>query len=96
MIIYLVRYKCKAGSRKKFLEALCTNSIGELSQQEEGNIQYEYSYGLDNDELLLTEVWEDESSIENHRNSAHFLKLGEIKSEFVENTEILRYKADKM
>lgn len=96
MIIVLVRYKCKSGCREKYLEAINANNIGELSRQEEGCIQYEYSFGLNNDELLLTEIWKDEAAIEDHKNAAHFIKLGDLKAEFVEDTEILRYKADKI
>ncbi len=93
MIIVLVRYKCKSGCRKKYLEAIKTNDIGKLSREETGNIQYEYSYGLNDDELLLTEIWKDEAAIENHKNAEHFIKLGDLKAEFVENTEIVRYQA---
>lgn len=96
MIILLVRYKCKPGCREKFFEAINANGIGKLSQQEEGNIQYEYSYGLDDNELLLTEIWRDEAAIEEHKNTDHFMKLGDIKKEFVEDTGIRRYKAEEM
>lgn len=96
MIIVLVRYKCKSGCRDKYLEAINSNAIGKLSREEEGNIQYEYSYGLNDDELLLTEIWKDEAAIDNHKNADHFIKLGSLKAEFVDDTEILRYKADKI
>ena len=96
MIIVLVRYKCKPGQREQYLDAIDTNNIGKLSQSEEGNIRYEYSYGIHDDELLLTEVWKDEAAIEVHKNSAHFVKLGDLKAEFVEDTEILRYRAEAL
>ena len=94
MIIVLVRYKCKPGCREKYWEAINANAIGRFSQQEDGNIQYEYSYGLDDDELLLTEIWRDEAALEDHKNTDHFIKLGSLKAEFVEDTEIKRYNAE--
>ena len=65
------------------------------SQSEEGNVRYEYSFGVDGDELILTEVWRDEEAVELHKQRDHFIKLGELKSEYVEDTEILKFKAEQ-
>ena len=96
MIIVLVRYKCKPGCREKYFNAISAHDIGKLSRSEDGNIQYEYSFSTNGDELLLTEIWTNEESIEAHRNSAHFRILGELKAEYVEDTAILRYKAEQV
>lgn len=96
MFVLLVRYKCKKGCRADFYGAIKDNRIDELSRAEEGCIRYEYSYGLADDELLLTEVWRDAEAIEVHKNSAHFAKLGELKSELVENTEIMKFSAQQV
>ncbi len=96
MIIVLVRYKCKSGCREKYFDAISAHDIGKLSRSENGNIQYEYSFGIKDDELLLTEIWKNEESIEAHRNSDHFKILGDLKTEYVEGTEILRYKAEQV
>lgn len=96
MIILLVRYTCKAGCRDSFYEAIKEERIDELSQSEEGNIRYEYSYGVSGDDLILTEVWQDEKAIESHKNSEHFAKLGDLKTEYVENTEIMKFKAEQV
>ena len=96
MFVLLVRYKCKPGCRASYYDANRKERIDELSCEEEGCIRYEYSYGLADDELLLTEVWRDEEAIEVHKNSAHFAKLGELKSELVENTEIMKFSAQQV
>lgn len=57
-----------------------------------GCLRYEYSFGVVEDELLLTEVWRDAEAIEVHKNSVHFAKLGELKAEYVENTEFMKFK----
>ena len=51
---------------------------------------------MDEDELLLTEVWSDVQAIEVHKNSKHFAKLGEIKAEYVENTEFMKFSAEQV
>jgi quinol monooxygenase YgiN len=48
------------------------------------------------DELLLTEVWHDAEAIEVHKNSVHFAKLGELKAEYVENTEFMKFSAEQV
>ena len=56
------------------------HAISDQSRAEEGCIRYEYSFGIAEDELLLTEVWRDAEAIEVHKNSDHFAKLGELKA----------------
>lgn len=96
MFVLLVRYKCKPGRRNRYYKAIRDNHIDEMSRVEEGCLRYEYSYGIDDDELLLTEVWRDAQAIEVHKNSDHFAKLGELKVEFVENTEFMKFSAEQV
>ena len=96
MFVLLVRYKCKQGCRDRYYEAIREKHIDEMSRAEEGCLRYEYSYGMAEDELLLTEVWQDAEAIEFHKNSEHFAKLGELKAEYVENTEFMKFSAEQM
>ena len=96
MFVLLVRYKCKPGCREAYYDAIRKDHIDEMSQAEEGCLRYEYSYGIDDDELLLTEVWRDAAAIEFHKSSAHFVRLGEIKAEYVENTEFMKFSAEQV
>ena len=96
MFVLLVKYKCKPGCREAYFDAIRNNHIDEMSRSEEGYIRYEYSYGIANDELILTEVWQDAQAIDLHKNSEHFAKLGDLKAEYVENTEIMKFSADQV
>ena len=96
MFVLLVRYKCKQGCRDRYYEAISEKHIDEMSRAEEGCLRYEYSYGMAEDELLLTEVWQDAEAIEFHKNSEHFAKLGELKAEYVENTEFMKFSAEQV
>ena len=96
MFVLLVRYKCKQGCRDRYYKAIKENHIDELSQAKEGCIRYEYSFSVAEDELLLTEVWSDAEAIEVHKNSDHFAKLGELKAEYVENTELMKFSAEQV
>ena len=95
MVILLVRYKCKTGCRDMFYEAIKNNYIDEMSRSENGNIRYEYAYGIVEDELILTEIWKNENAFELHKNMDHFKRLGDIKKEFVEETEIMMFEGSR-
>ena len=96
MIILLVRYKCKPGCRDRFYESIKKNGIDSYSQSEDGNVRYEYSFGIDVDELILAEVWRDEKAVELDKQREHSIKLGELKMEYVEDTEILKFMAEQV
>ena len=96
MFVLLVSYKCKPGCRDAYFDAIRKDRIDELSRSEEGCLRYEYSYGMAEDELLLTEVWRDAEAIEFHKNSAHFARLGEIKAEYVDNTEFMKFNGEQV
>ena len=80
MIILNVTYKADAEMLDEFLEAVYAEGLDEASRNEEGNIKYDYYFPADSsDELLLVEKWRDEEAFEQHKNEAHFKRLGEIK-----------------
>lgn len=96
MFVLLVRYQCKPGCRDAYFDAIRKDRIDEMSRSEEGCLRYEYSYGMADDELLLSEVWCDAEAIELHKNSEHFAKLGDLKAKYVENTEITKFSAEQV
>ncbi|MCR5237198.1 MAG: hypothetical protein K6E34_08390 [Lachnospiraceae bacterium] len=40
-------------------------------------------------------MWRDEEAVELHKQRDHFIKLGDLKTEYVESTEILKFKAEQ-
>ena len=94
MIVLNVSYQCKPGMRDAFLKRIKAEGIDAASRAEAGNICYDYYLPADGgDELLLLEKWQDEAALESHRAQPHFLKLGEIKDEYVADTVIARFEA---
>ena len=87
MIILNVIYSCKSGQRAAFLDAIKAEGLDDASRNEGGNSKYDYYASTkDPDELLLIEHWQDEDALK-----PHFKRLGQLKEEFVENTEIGKY-----
>ena len=94
MIVLNVTYKCKPEMREEFLETIMAEGIDAASRAEAGNIKYEYYEPIDHcDELLLVEKWRDAEALAEHGKTPHLARLGELKSEFVEETVIEKFMA---
>ena len=92
MIVLNVTYKCKPDMREEFLEMIMTEGIDVASRAEAGNIKYDYYIPYEGgDDLLLVEKWQDAEALEEHKQKAHFARLGELKSEFVDDTIIEKF-----
>ena len=87
-----VTYKCKEGMREEFLETILAEGLDEASRAEAGNIKYDFYLAFDDpDELFLFEKWRDEEAVKSHNAEPHFKRFGELKAEFVLETELERY-----
>lgn len=97
MVLILVKYVCKNGCREAFLDEIRRQGIDSGSRNEAGNICYEYAFDAENENILvLTEIWKDQEAVAQHGEMLHFKALGELKSAFVERTEIQRFSAEKL
>ena len=94
MIVLNVTYRCKPDRRDAFLERIMAEGIDADCRAEEGNLKYDYYYAAgDGDELLLVEKWADADALRRHGEQAHFVRLGEIKPEYVTDTLVEKYVA---
>ena len=81
--------------RETFLETVASEGIDLASRAEEGNIKYDYYRSVENaDELFLVEKWKDADALAIHYCQPHFLRLGDIKDEFVADTAIDKYQVE--
>ena len=89
MIVLNVTYKCRPGMREAFLEAIRAEGLDEASRAEAGNLKYDYYLPFGGgDELLLVEKWQDADALAAHGRQPHFLRLGALKAEYVNETVI--------
>ncbi|MBQ5991792.1 MAG: antibiotic biosynthesis monooxygenase [Clostridia bacterium] len=92
MIVLNVTYKCRPGMREAFLEAIRAEGIDEASRAEAGNLKYDYYLPFGGgDELLLVEKWQDADALAAHGRQPHFLRLGALKAEYVNETVIEKF-----
>lgn len=94
MITLIVTYKCKPHLREEFLETILTEGLDLACRAEAGNIKYDYYIPTGNDEeLLLIEKWHDEDALTSHGKQPHFVRIGEIKKAFVNETFVERFES---
>lgn len=92
MIVLNVTYKCRPGMREAFLEAIRAEGLDEASRAEAGNLKYDYYLPFGGgDELLLVEKWQDADALAVHGRQPHFLRLGALKAEYVNETVIEKF-----
>ncbi len=92
MIVLNVTYKCKPGMREEFLKMIMAEGIDIACRAEAGNIKYDYYIPYEeSDELLLVEKWIDADALAEHGKQPHYIRLGELKSEYVSDTTVEKY-----
>ncbi len=97
MILLCVRYHTKPGLRGEFVKALIDERIAEQTHTEPGNLAYDFSVPIgEEDAVCLFERWESADALLPHPQQPHFLRLMELKAQYVEDTELLRYDASPL
>lgn len=93
MIVLNVTYQMKKGiSPSDFVNALENDGLAPYCRQEKGNHSYRYFYPADGgSQVLLLEKWEDEESLTAHTKTENFVKISQLKEQYVETTEIRKY-----
>lgn len=93
MIVLNVTYKMKKDVlAEDFVKALEDGGLAPYCRQEKGNICYDYFYPADgSDTLLLLEKWEDAESLAAHGQTENFKKIGKVKEQFADSTEIMKF-----
>lgn len=91
-----VKYRIKRGKREEFISKLLEEQIMEKSRQEPGNIKYEICLPIDSaDEVCINELWVNQTEQRRHAQTEQYMKLTELKKQYVENVEIACYHVKK-
>lgn len=87
-----VKYHLNKGTRDEFYRRFRDNNIREFSRSEEGNLEYDIYFALDDENTVcLFEKWRDEEAQSKHRETLHYAILSELKAKYVNKVEIQRY-----
>ncbi|MDP3448821.1 MAG: putative quinol monooxygenase [Eubacteriales bacterium] len=92
MVLLLVKYTMKPGTRDAFLQKVEAAGITKITRNETGNLRYEFYCPVDDaDAILLLEQWTDFSVVETHRTMDHIKLLVALKKDYVIETQIERF-----
>ena len=92
-----VTYRCKPGCRTAFVQALREEEIAAFTRREEGNLEYAFSLPLeDENTVCLLELWENKEALKPHIRQPKFLRLQELKAQYVEDVEIKRFEVNAL
>jgi len=91
-VLLHVKYIVKEGKRDEFIQMVREAGIMTASKQEPGNLLYEYNYPIEDDNgVVLIESWTNTNAQVSHCKTAHYEKLSELKSMYVEAVRIKKY-----
>ena len=84
-----VLYTTVENRRDEFYDLINKLGIGQASRDEEDNIKYDYyiPYGTEN-QIFLLEIWKTKEGFEAHKKTDHFLKLQELKEDYIESAKL--------
>ena len=89
MIMLNIYYNCHAGQRDAFYKELCDLGARAVSIQEAGNGKYDYFFDAqDPDVLMLIEYWESQAHLDEHKSTATFAKLQELKGVYCADVKV--------
>lgn len=92
-LLVLVRYILAEGKRDEFLREFEKAGIAEASKKEEGNLRYDIFLPADSEnDVCLTEVWENAEAQVLHGKTPHYKKLAKLKKAFVRDAIIEKHR----
>lgn len=88
----IVKYTMKPGMAKAYYDRVVAEGVAAGVRQEEGNRQYNFYMPLDEpDALYLIEKWDNKACADAHAGTDNVKKLASFKSDYVLETEVVRY-----
>ena len=91
-----IYYTGKNGNAKKFAEEMISSGVVNDIRAENGNIQYEYFFSMDDEEtVLLIDRWKDQQSLDVHHASSMMAKITRLREKYDLHMKVERYIADE-
>ena len=92
-----IYYTGKNGNAKKFAEEMISSGVVNDIRAENGNIQYEYFFPMDDEEtVLLIDSWKDQKSLDVHHASPMMTKIIKLREKYDLHMKVERYIADEV
>ena len=91
-----IYYTGKDGNARKFAEEMMSSGIVSDIRAEEGNIQYEYFYPMnDGETILLIDSWKNQQALDVHHASTMMSHIIQLREKYDLHMKVERYISDE-
>lgn len=91
-----IYYTGQDGSAKEFAKEMMESGVVNDIRQEEGNLQYEYFYAVEDPEtVLLIDRWTNQKAIDIHHESPMMDKITQLREKYDLHMRVERYVEDE-
>ena len=92
MITAIIRYKGKDGNAKKFVSDMVSLGLVDKIRLEEGNLQYEYFFPIEDEEsVLLIDSWVNQEALDCHHQSPFMAKIAALRDKYDLHMEVHKH-----
>lgn len=85
-------YTGKNGSARQFAEEMTACGLVEKIRAENGNLQYEYFFPMEDSEtVLLIDRWQDQAALDLHHKSEMMPQIAELRKKYWLHLRVERY-----
>ena len=91
-ILVNIYYSGKDNNAKKFVNEMINKGIVNKIRNENGNLQYDYFYPIDDNEtVLLIDRWHDEESLDKHHKSEMMKEIASLRLKYNLHMKVFKY-----
>ena len=88
-------YTGRNGAARRFAEEMTAGGTVAAIRQEEGNLQYEYFFPMeDEDTVLLIDSWADQAALDRHHHTPMMQTIMALREKYDLHMRVVRYVSD--
>lgn len=88
-------YTGRNGAARRFAEEMTASGTVAAIRQEEGNLQYEYFFPMEDEEtVLLIDSWADQAALDRHHHTPMMQTIMALREKYDLHMRVVRYVSD--
>lgn len=88
-------YTGKNGAARRFAEEMTASGTVDAIRREEGNLQYEYFFPMEDEEtVLLIDSWADQAALDRHHHTPMMQTIMALREKYDLHMRVVRYVSD--
>lgn len=88
-------YTGRNGAARRFAEEMTASGTVDAIRREEGNLQYEYFFPMEDEEtVLLIDSWADQAALDRHHHTPMMQTIMALREKYDLHMRVVRYVSD--